>query len=105
MGLAAQQCGVDVSLVFMDGVTTGVSTPGGRSDAVWGDTDDAFSQISWRKSRNEISGEGVFVDNNNFRKPTSWSTKRRDPPSKRGEALFLVNPRIVDHSPESEMRT
>jgi len=103
VGLAAQQCGVDASMVFIDGVNSaGLSNS--RADGRWSDvfdsaSNDVFGQGSWRKSRKEISGEGD--SNDNFLKwPPIINNNQQ---SQQVNGMFLVNPRIIHRSPESEM--
>ena len=63
VGLAAQQCGVDASLIFIDGV----------------------HQKQTNQSRNSVFGEGRTLGEN------------------RDDGIYLVNPRIIKRSKESEM--
>jgi len=64
VGLAAQQCGIDASLIFIDGAVSAAGTGKG---------------VAKRSSRND---------------------ERRDDEG----GIFLVNPRIVQRSPESKMK-
>lgn len=64
VGLAAQQCGVDLSMIFIDGVKEK------RND---------------KNTKGPITGEGKIIQTN------------------KDGGIFLVNPRIIQRSPESAM--
>ncbi|KAL7535948.1 hypothetical protein ACHAXR_006827 [Thalassiosira sp. AJA248-18] len=106
VGLAAQQCGVDVSLIFIDSVyhsdTSKKMQMGGMSSGTFGDAmNGVFGQSSWRKSQKQITGEGAYVDDI-IPMPRKWSRNYQQ--QVRDEnGIFLVNPRIIHRSPESEM--
>ncbi|KAL7529967.1 hypothetical protein ACHAWF_003177 [Thalassiosira exigua] len=76
VGLAAQQCGVDGSLIFIDGV----KNPG--TDVV-------------RRITKGMSGRSISVEGAN-KQPRSENHSDE-------EGTFLVNPRIIHRSPESQM--
>jgi peptide deformylase len=142
VGLAAQQCGIDASLIYIDGVitttyATSSSSSAAAAAAEWryingrkrnkNDQDaimtnelnenlgGVFGQNMWRNSKKQfITGERVVVDNeyNNknrsllllqrFDRPDT-TIHQQSEPSKDDDGIFLVNPRIVRRSPESEM--
>jgi len=66
VGLAAQQCGVDTSLLFIDGVKISISKSArndGMTGGMFGETmNGVFGQSSWQKSQKEITVEGVYVE-------------------------------------------
>ncbi|KAL3793049.1 hypothetical protein HJC23_003057 [Cyclotella cryptica] len=79
VGLAAQQCGVNASLIFIDGVSERR-----RLDKIVG--------VHYSKDPvNEVLGEGERLSN-------VREYLRRD------SGIFLVNPRIIQRSIESDMR-
>ena len=75
VGLAAQQCGIDASLIYIDDVG-GVSTKSNSHS-------------------DEILGEGSY----NRRSINRFAARN----NRQGKGIFLVNPRIIQRSPESEM--
>jgi peptide deformylase len=123
VGLAAQQCGIDASLIYIDGVTTTTSatspaltrrkkndqevmmSTNGMNENLAG----VFGQSNWRNSKKQITGEGVLVDDDNNKRSLqqrfdrSNTTIQQQPQPKKDDGIFLVNPRIVHRSPESEM--
>ena len=124
VGLAAQQCGIDVSLIYIDGVVTTTSTSSSLSFAttsyrsddpvemkndnknndVLGALGGAFGQTKWRNSKKQITGEGVMDDDIYYNNPSNNGfTRMGKQPPKQKDGIFLVNPRIVHRSPESEM--
>eukprot|EP00985_Skeletonema_marinoi_P008231 scaffold3691_cov79-Skeletonema_marinoi.AAC.2 len=123
VGLAAQQCGIDVSLIYIDGVVTTTSTSSSSSETTSYRSDDpvemkndnknndvlgalggAFGQTKWRNSKKQITGEGVMDDDIYYNNPSNNGfTRMGKQPPKQKDGIFLVNPRIVHRSPESEM--
>ena len=109
VGLAAQQCGVDGSLIFIDGVVKSDRSStvqagngsGERNNSILSDaTNGVFGQSIWRKSQKEVSGEGAIEES------FFGSTKRRmksQQSQQKDIGIFLINPRIIKRSPESEM--
>ena len=103
--MAAQQCGIDASLIFVDGVvladTASSSSSASDASALGG----IFGQSNWRNSKKQLTGEGsvlpVAVDNYSLL-PTTRRLRKEQPP-KSEQGIFLVNPRIIQRSPESEM--
>lgn len=75
VGLAAQQCGIDASLIYIDDVS-GAST---KSNSY----------------RGKVLGEGNYN-----RRLINWFTTRNN---RQGKGIFLVNPRIIQRAPESKM--
>ena len=122
VGLAAQQCGIDASLVFIDGVSTLSANDGDRmvieSNGIHAEhhsvisllslSGGMFGQSNWRNSKKQITGEGVVDDYSSrgllprFDRATNRIDKQSPPPPKQ-DGIFLVNPRIIYRSPESEM--
>ena len=107
VGLAAQQCGIDASLIFVDGVvladTASSSSSASSSASDASQLGGIFGQSNWRNSKKQLTGEGVLpvaVDNYSLL-PTRRVRKQQPPKSEQG--IFLVNPRIIHRSPESEM--
>jgi len=103
VGLAAQQCGVDASLIYIDGVNSaksiGNARNNGRKDIILGDASSiggVYGESNWRTSRVEVSGEGNY--NRSLKRPVRNSRR-----SQRGNGVYLVNPRIIRRSPESDM--
>ena len=103
VGLAAQQCGVDASLLFIDGVSNDSNDmPASRrgNGILIEPLDGIFGQSSWRKSRREVSGEGTYYDVSII-KALPRKNNRQTP--QKDDGIFLVNPRIIHRSEESEM--
>jgi peptide deformylase len=102
VGLAAQQCGVDASLIYIEGLNSVKSIGNARDDGRYGGLFGNASSIGVlgesdsRKSRNEVSGEGRY---NRSLKRSVQNSQR----SQQGNGIYLVNPRIIRRSPESEM--
>ncbi|EED88398.1 predicted protein [Thalassiosira pseudonana CCMP1335] len=102
VGLAAQQCGVDGSLVFIDGIKKTHRSINQQLEMSFGELlDGAFGQRSWRNSKKEVSGEGAYDDD--IFAINKLSLTKQQPQREAEGGVFLVNPRIVHRSTESEM--
>jgi peptide deformylase len=106
VGLAAQQCGIDASLIFVDGVVLADTAASSSSSSSASDASaigGIFGQNNWRNSKKQVTGEGSVlpVDNHSLLPTTRRIGKEQPPKSQQG--IFLVNPRIIHRSPESEM--
>ena len=102
VGLAAQQCGVDASLIYIDGVNTvksiGNARDNSRKNDAFGDASSigVYGESNWRISREDVSGEGSY--NRSLKRPVQISRR-----SQQGNGIYLVNPRVIRRSPESDM--
>ena len=120
VGLAAQQCGIDVSLIYIDGVTvddTALSSPLSSYRTVIDSNNNGisalggvFGQSNWRNSKKQLTGEGVLIDDeytnhrsSNTRLFPRMGKQPSSPPMKQEQGIFLVNPRIIHRSSESDM--
>ena len=124
-GLAAQQCGVDASLIYIDGVANGGATKEsivvGNNDArdddgrrgkggigaSFGDASSIGGALygegsdnHWRKSRVGVSDGGKDRARSSGRPARNGSRRSR---RGGGDGIFLVNPRIIRRSRESDM--
>lgn len=88
LGLAAQQCGIGASLIYIDGVNIGKKIGNWRDDSqidvVLGGASIGFSPV----------GEDRFAN---------WPVLSSSQSQREGGGIFLVNPRIIHRSPESDM--
>lgn len=94
VGLAAQQCGVGISLIYIEGVNS-VKTISNwqndhRKDDVIGNSSIGFSTV----------GEGSY---DRFANWPVQSTRQSLQQQQQEGGVFLVNPRIIHRSPEIEM--
>ena len=105
VGLAAQQCGIDASLIYIDGVSTTTTTTTTTTTAT--SNNNEFGQSNWRNSKKKIISKGVVVDDDNNRselRPATRMGKQQQQSQKNKKGgIFLVNPRIVHRSLESDM--
>ena len=101
VGLAAQQCGIDASLIFIDNVSDNNRRVDRIKDS-WlpKSSIGVFGQSKWRSSQREVSGEGTSNDDIFFQQLLPMQNNQ---PSDQDSGIFLVNPRIIQRSPESEM--
>lgn len=93
MGLAAQQCGVGISLIYIEGINS-VKTISNwqndrRKDDVIGNSSIGFSTV----------GEGSYDRFSNW----PVQSNRQSQQQQQEGGVFLVNPRIIHRSPEIEM--
>lgn len=100
VGLAAQQLGINASLIFIDNIdniklnTNRVVGAKNKDTALGG----VFGQSKWRRRYSKISsGEGITTDDH------LSTVLLNNQQSKQDKGIFLVNPRIIHRSPESEM--
>lgn len=123
VGLAAQQCGIDVSLIYIDGIVVDTTTASSSSSSNRNDQSSynngrsalggVFGQSNWRNSKKQLTGEGALLDNDDYTNhnrssnntPRLLSRMGKQPPlpMRQEQGIFLVNPRIIHRSPESEM--
>ena len=123
VGLAAQQCGVDASLIYIDGVNSATTTKSMRDDdgrkgedidaLLFGDASPSIvrgggalygeSNNYRRKSRVGVSdgGGGDYYARSSERPVRNGS--RRSPRRGGDNGIYLVNPRIIRRSRESDM--
>ena len=100
VGLAAQQCGIDASLIFIDNVSNNKRKLGRIKDSLLPQSSiGVFGQSKWRRSQREVSGEGTSNDDSFFQQIPMQNSQ----PSNQDSGVFLANPRIIQRSPESEM--
>jgi peptide deformylase len=97
VGLAAQQCGLGVSLIYIDGVNGGGVK---NSDNASRDSTGHPDASGVHESRGGVSGEGKSPDRFSALSARSLRRSKRE----NGEnGIFLANPRIIHRSPESDM--
>jgi peptide deformylase len=94
VGLAAQQCGVGISLIYIEGINS-VKTISNwqndrRKDDVIGNSSIGFSTV----------GEGSY---DRFANWPVQSTRQSSQQQQQEGGIFFVNPRIIHRSPEIEM--
>jgi peptide deformylase len=94
VGLASQQCGVGISLIYIEGINSVKSISNWqndhRKDDVIGNASIGFSTV----------GEGSY---DRFANWPVKSTRQSSQQQQQGGGAFLVNPRIIHRSPEIEM--
>jgi peptide deformylase len=123
VGLAAQQCGVDASLIYIDGANSATTTKSMRDDD--GRKGEGVDALLFGDASPSIVGGGgaLYGESNNYRRKSRVGVSdggggdyyarsserpvrngsRRSPRRGGDNGIYLVNPRIIRRSRESDM--
>jgi peptide deformylase len=97
VGLAAQQCGVGISLIYIEGINSVKSISNWqndhRKDVIIGNASIGFSTVD----------EGSYDRFANWPVQSTQQSLQQQQQQQQGGGIFLVNPRIIHRSPEIEM--